>query len=395
MSASIRTTTESVSNRVSTVQLDSHLPSVLSDKIDELIEKFTSGSMIAYDASSAADIFIRVMIGSLLEQNQRNLPLVREGLYRLLKLNIPEVQLKVIQHLKLLLRLELLRYDVENNQSQELIALERQISEVMTRCDRSNLPDLFLSLADLYQDILERLWLLPYLVETRSSYSLIIEQHGPVLINEAAVWQGIIEREGPTRKEFTAALGSLPMMLQRVCAFSPKFSESIKKLKSELNSPLISGLVGDICQEIRDFRRAIHHYQESLKSIAYAFKITDSEQQVAVKKLEGLALNQLGTAYRSLGEFRKAIEFHEKHLQIAKDIRDRAREARAYGNLGTAYDSLGEFRKAIEFHEKHLQIAKDIGDQAGEARAYGNLGIAYDSLGEIRKAIESYEKSLQ
>ena len=36
--------------------------------------------------------------------------------------------------------------------------------------------------------------------------------------------------------------------------------------------------------------------------------------------------------------------------------------------------------KAIEYHEKHLKIAKEIGDRAGEGRTYGNLGNAYHSL---------------
>ena len=39
------------------------------------------------------------------------------------------------------------------------------------------------------------------------------------------------------------------------------------------------------------------------------------------------------------------------------------------GNLGNAYQSLGDYRKAIEYHEKRLKIAKEIGDRAGEGRA--------------------------
>ena len=56
---------------------------------------------------------------------------------------------------------------------------------------------------------------------------------------------------------------------------------------------------------------------------------------------------------------------------------DRAGEGGAYGNLGNAYQSLGDFQKAIEYHTKHLSIAKEVGDTAGEGRAYGNLGNAY------------------
>ena len=71
-------------------------------------------------------------------------------------------------------------------------------------------------------------------------------------------------------------------------------------------------------------------------------------------------------------------------MKIAIEIGDRAGEGRAYGNLGNAYFSLGDFRKAIEYHEKDLKIAIEIGDRAGEGRAYGNLGNAYFSLGDFR-----------
>ena len=57
-------------------------------------------------------------------------------------------------------------------------------------------------------------------------------------------------------------------------------------------------------------------------------------------------------------------------------IGDRAGEGTTYGYLGIAYHSLGDFRKAIEYHEKDLKIAIEICDRAGEGRSYANLGIA-------------------
>ena len=70
-------------------------------------------------------------------------------------------------------------------------------------------------------------------------------------------------------------------------------------------------------------------------------------------------------------------------MKIAIEIGDGAREGGAYGNLGNAYKSLCDFRKAIEYHEKHLKIAIEIGDVAGEGAAYGDLGNAFDSLGDF------------
>ena len=64
---------------------------------------------------------------------------------------------------------------------------------------------------------------------------------------------------------------------------------------------------------------------------------------------------------------------------------DRAGEGIAYCNLGNAYHSLGDFQKAIEYHERDLKISKEVGDRAGEGIAYGNLGNAHTVLEISRK----------
>ena len=92
----------------------------------------------------------------------------------------------------------------------------------------------------------------------------------------------------------------------------------------------------------------------------------------------------------SLGDFRKAIEYHEKDLKIAIEIGDRAGEGRAYGNLGNAYNSLGDFGKAIKHHEKDLKLAIEIGNLAGEGMTYHNLGKAYSELGQFDIAVGNF-----
>ena len=53
----------------------------------------------------------------------------------------------------------------------------------------------------------------------------------------------------------------------------------------------------------------------------------------------------------------------EKHLKIALEIGDRSGEGKAYGNLGIANRALGDYQKAIEYHETCLKIAIAIGDR--------------------------------
>ena len=48
----------------------------------------------------------------------------------------------------------------------------------------------------------------------------------------------------------------------------------------------------------------------------------------------------------------------------AEETANRAGEGVGHGNLGIAYKSLGNYQKAIDYHEKHLKIAKELVDRA-------------------------------
>jgi tetratricopeptide (TPR) repeat protein len=65
------------------------------------------------------------------------------------------------------------------------------------------------------------------------------------------------------------------------------------------------------------------------------------------------------------------------------------------GSLGSAYSDLGETRRAIEFYEQALEIARDIGARRGESIDLENLGYALMDLQRLEEAEASFEKALQ
>ena len=67
----------------------------------------------------------------------------------------------------------------------------------------------------------------------------------------------------------------------------------------------------------------------------------------------------------------------------------------ALGNLGNVYRNLGEVRKAIEFYEQPLTIAREIGDRRGEGIALWNMALALEELGDRAQAIACAEASLK
>jgi tetratricopeptide (TPR) repeat protein len=157
-----------------------------------------------------------------------------------------------------------------------------------------------------------------------------------------------------------------------------------RRLKDRSAEGAHLGNLGIAYDSLGEYRRAIECHEQSL---VLAREIGD-------RRVEGAALGNLGLAYDSLGGYRRAIEYHEQNLALARQIGDRRVEGQALGNLGNAHHSLGECRQAIEYHEQALVIAREVGDRHGEGQCLGNLGVAYYSLGEYCRAIEYTEQNL-
>lgn len=105
------------------------------------------------------------------------------------------------------------------------------------------------------------------------------------------------------------------------------------------------------------------------------------------------AYGNLGNCYYSLGDFKIAKEYYERHLMFSKELLDRNGEGKAYGNLGRLHHSLHEFTQAVKYHEKQLSIAKEEGRKADEACAYYELGRNLESLHCLTEALQYYKLS--
>jgi tetratricopeptide (TPR) repeat protein len=132
-------------------------------------------------------------------------------------------------------------------------------------------------------------------------------------------------------------------------------------------------------------RRAIEYYEQTL----------EIDREYGDRLGEGITLYNLGLAYAALGDARRAIGYYEQALKIAREIGDRQGEGYDLGSLGLAYLVLGDARRAIEYYEQALAIAREIGDRRNEGNWLYNLGLAYAALGEARRAIEYYEQALE
>ena len=103
----------------------------------------------------------------------------------------------------------------------------------------------------------------------------------------------------------------------------------------------------------------------------------------------------LGSEYNSLGDYQRAVEYHERALRLNQETGNKQGEASAYKRLGITYHSLRDYRRAEEYHERALRLNQETGNKQEEASACKRLGITYHSLGDYQRAVDYHERELK
>lgn len=112
------------------------------------------------------------------------------------------------------------------------------------------------------------------------------------------------------------------------------------------------------------------------------------------RRREAATLNNLGTAYSSLGDRRKALGLYTQALTIRRAVRDRQGEATTLSNMGLAYNRLGQASKARRHLTRALSLFRSVGDRTGMGTALNNMGLVYTSLGQTRRAVNYFQQAL-
>ncbi|MEI2583871.1 CHAT domain-containing protein [Scytonema sp. PRP1] len=147
----------------------------------------------------------------------------------------------------------------------------------------------------------------------------------------------------------------------------------------------LSFVLGIDCYYHSDYRKAIDYLNRAL----------DMARKIENHSFETEVLAHLGLVYQSQGEYGKAIYCLEQSSQIAQDIEDRETEAQALGNLGITYGDLGEYDRAIQYSLQALKIYQTIRDRQQEGNSWGNLGVICLFQGNYEQAIEYHQKHLE
>jgi tetratricopeptide (TPR) repeat protein len=136
-------------------------------------------------------------------------------------------------------------------------------------------------------------------------------------------------------------------------------------------------ILGALYERSGDFDRALAHYEKSREHSARAkWRIGEGRAQLGV----GRILGRRGKYKESLKEMEHAVKEFEE-LEATDEL------ARAFGNLGSTMFYIDK-EKALEFHEKSIEIARRTGEVRIRALGLSNASACLIEKGELKRALE-------
>jgi len=165
----------------------------------------------------------------------------------------------------------------------------------------------------------------------------------------------------------------------------------LRKLKEAYKNEAVNYLQkqAQVAYELGQLKEIELKYQEAKKEYEEALKLQPEDLKY---------LDALGTLLFELGEYNDAKYNFEKALEIAekRHIKQDSTIAQIYSNLGVAWHTLNDNKKAINFLEKALQIVKSMYGEKHllAANCYNNIGGILNYSGEYKKAIQYLDKAL-
>ncbi|UCF71155.1 MAG: tetratricopeptide repeat protein, partial [candidate division WOR-3 bacterium] len=156
-------------------------------------------------------------------------------------------------------------------------------------------------------------------------------------------------------------------------------ARELKRRKAEL---LCSG--GIIHWYKANLDRALEYHERSL------------EIMEELEDLAGMAnvFNNLGLVYWSKGDLERSVEYHQRCRTMNEIIGDKRRIGASLNNLGNVYCMKGELDSALEVYQRSLAIKEELGLKRDIASTFINIGSVYHLKGELDLAVDYYQKSL-
>lgn len=147
--------------------------------------------------------------------------------------------------------------------------------------------------------------------------------------------------------------------------------------------------IGTKYRNISQFKKAVDLHQQALE---LSEKINNTELKV-------LSLNMLGVVYRRTDAIKTALDYNQKALELAEEVENPSHHIKrsinvSLNSIGNLYQALEQYDLAIIQFKRALKFETELGNKLGLAINHQNIGDCLEKKGDLEGALENYRKSL-
>jgi len=138
--------------------------------------------------------------------------------------------------------------------------------------------------------------------------------------------------------------------------------------------------------------------ESSNMALHYLEKCLEAASKGNNVEKEGFICHKIGLIYLNKKDYKKALNYQLRDLQIAKEIinddtkKDKRTLIEAYSAIAKSYINLGDIDQALEHLNQYYKIAKDAKKSNFQADAAFYLAKVYGMKGNNTKSIEFYQQ---
>jgi diguanylate cyclase (GGDEF)-like protein len=107
------------------------------------------------------------------------------------------------------------------------------------------------------------------------------------------------------------------------------------------------------------------------------------------------ALNGLGVVFHRLNQFETSLVYFTQSLEISRREENGERQIAVLNNIGEMHWDLGNYEEALNHFIMSLNLAEKIGDEEKISQVLINVGLSYRNLEKYEQAIDYLNQSLE
>ena len=134
----------------------------------------------------------------------------------------------------------------------------------------------------------------------------------------------------------------------------------------------------------------------ALQNAKEGLKLLNRNPALTNHHYTGVLYNCAGLICSKLGRYSEALEYYQKMLDLASTQRSSDKKIVLCMNVGGLHRNMGDFRRAIEWHERALELNRNKTEQLDrqtEANIYERIGRIYYINDRIQKAATYFEQA--